>query len=57
MFWTWDTYGAETAGWRRATARARELEDPLAHFLVIVDRLLCAACAGFVLSIVALLAG
>lgn len=36
---------------------ARQPEYPFAHFLVIVDRLLYAASAALVLSVVALLAG
>lgn len=52
MAWTLDGYPSATAGWRDT---ARQDRDALAHFMVVVDRMLYVATGALVVCVVALI--
>ena len=55
MLWTWNSYRNHADAWQRDTQKTGQHEDSLEHFLVLVDRLLYAAAAAFLICVAALL--
>lgn len=54
MLWTWMSYRDHAGAWYRDRQEAGQHEDPLAHFRVMVDRVLYAASAAFLICVAAL---